>query len=426
MSVATEKITKLKGFQLHTVKTDKFKTNNIVVKWRTPIKKENVTHRAILPYILQNSTKKYNTTTKLRTYVEELYGATFFIDLSKKGEYHIVSFTLEIANEKFLSDSSPLLKKGLEFLSEVIFNPNVENGAFDQTILNNEKRALKQRIQSIYDDKMRYSNQRVIDVMCENEPYALSVYGDKDEVDNITAQSLYQYYQEALDEDQIDIFMVGDLETEDVTSYIENLFPFKEREGKTIDRRNFTSVEEVKEVREVQDIKQGKLNMGFRTNIVYGDKDYYALQILNGIYGGFSHSKLFLNVREKESLAYYAASRLESHKGLLLVMSGIDNQNYEKAVTIIKEQMELMKKGEFTDQEIMQTKAVIHNQMLETLDTSRGMIELFYHNSVSDKYVEIGEWLKEMSKVTREEIVASAQKIDLDTIYFLTGSEGNA
>lgn len=426
MSVATEQITKFKGFQLHTVKTDKFKTNNIVVKWRTPIAKENVTHRALLPYVMQNSAEKYNTTTKLRSYVEELYGATFFIDLSKKGEYHIVSFTLEIVNEKFLSDPSPLLRKGLEFLSEVIFHPNVTDGAFEQSIVDNEKRALKQRIQSIFDDKMRYSNQRVVDIMCENEPYAISVYGDKEEVDSITPQSLYQYYQQAIAEDQIDVYMVGDLDVSDVSTYIEDIFPFKERNAQSIDRRNFSSVEKVKEVREVQDIKQGKLNMGFRTNIVYGDAEYFALQVLNGIYGGFSHSKLFLNVREKESLAYYAASRLESHKGLLLVMSGIDNQNYEKAVKIIKEQMDLMKKGEFTDQEMMQTKAVIHNQMLETLDTSRGMVELFYHNSVSDSYVDMAEWLKAMSKVTREEIIAAASKIELDTVYFLTGSEGNA
>jgi predicted Zn-dependent peptidase len=426
MSVATEKITKYSGFQLHTVKTEKFKTNTIVMKWRTPITKENSTHRALLPYVMQNSTKKFPTTAKLRSFIEELYGATFFIDLAKKGEYHIVSFSLEIANEKFLSDPAPLLKKGLEFLSEVIFQPNVSESGFDQNVIDNEKRALKQRIQSIYDDKMRYSNQRVIDVMCENEPYALSVYGEKDEVDSITPQSLYDYYTKTLAEDQIDLYMVGDIKEEEVGAYIEELFPFKERTAQSIDRRKSYETKKVKEVREVQDIKQGKLNMGFRTNIVYGDPEYFALQVLNGIYGGFSHSKLFINVREKESLAYYAASRLESHKGLLLVMSGIDNNNYDKAVKIIKEQMELMKKGEFSDQEIMQTKAVIHNQMLETLDTSRGMIELFYHNSVSDNYVEMGDWLQYMSKVSREEIIAAAKKIELDTIYFLTGSEGNA
>ncbi|WP_303982116.1 EF-P 5-aminopentanol modification-associated protein YfmF [Niallia circulans] len=426
MSVATEKITKYSGFQLHTVKTEKFKTNTIVMKWRTPITKENSTHRALLPYVMQNSTKKFPTTAKLRSFIEELYGATFFIDLAKKGEYHIVSFSLEIANEKFLSDPAPLLKKGLEFLSEVIFQPNVSESGFDQNVIDNEKRALKQRIQSIYDDKMRYSNQRVIDVMCENEPYALSVYGEKDEVDSITPQSLYDYYTKALAEDQIDLYMVGDIKEEEVGAYIEELFPFKERTAQSIDRRKSYETKKVKEVREVQDIRQGKLNMGFRTNIVYGDPEYFALQVLNGIYGGFSHSKLFINVREKESLAYYAASRLESHKGLLLVMSGIDNNNYDKAVKIIKEQMELMKKGEFSDQEIMQTKAVIHNQMLETLDTSRGMIELFYHNSVSDNYVEMGDWLQYMSKVSREEIIAAAKKIELDTIYFLTGSEGNA
>ena len=425
MSVATEQIQKFPGFNLHTVKTDKFKTNNIVIKWKAPLEKENITKRALLPYVLQNSSQKYSTTTALRSYLEELYGATFFVDLSKKGEHHIVSFSLEIANEKFLSDPTPLLKKGIEFLAEIIFHPHASNQTFDEKTVENEKRALKQRIQSVYDDKMRYSSFRLIQEMCKEEAYSISVNGEKEEVDEISAKDLYAYYEKALNEDQIDVYIVGDLDVEEVAGYAETLFPFKERQIKTIDRKTTHAVEKAKEIKEVQDIKQGKLNIGYRTNVVYGDGDYFALQVFNGIYGGFSHSKLFLNVREKESLAYYAASRVESHKGLLLVMSGIDQQNYEKAVSIINEQLDLMKKGEFTDEEIMQTKAVIHNQMLETLDTPRGMIEVFYHNAVSGVSVEMADWLQSISKVSKEEIQEVAGKIELDTVYFLTGSEGN-
>ncbi len=180
------------------------------------------------------------------------------------------------------------------------------------------------------------------------------------------------------------------------------------------------------EVKEQQDVKQGKLNIGYRTNIVYGDPDYFALQVFNGIFGGFSHSKLFINVREKASLAYYAASRLESHKGLMMVMSGIDLKNYDQAVGIIHEQMDAMKKGDFTDQELQQTKAVIQNQILETIDTSRGLIEILYHNVVAHTDIPLDSWLKEMQKATKEEIVAVANKIELDTIYFLTGTEAGS
>jgi predicted Zn-dependent peptidase len=145
--------------------------------------------------------------------------------------------------------------------------------------------------------------------------------------------------------------------------------------------------------------------------------------VFNGIFGGFSHSKLFINVREKASLAYYAASRLESHKGLMMVMSGIDLKNYDQAVGIIHEQLEAMKNGDFTDQELEQTKAVIQNQILETIDTSRGLTEILYHNVVAATNINLDKWLEEMQKVTKEEIVEVAKKIQMDTIYFLTGTE---
>jgi predicted Zn-dependent peptidase len=143
--------------------------------------------------------------------------------------------------------------------------------------------------------------------------------------------------------------------------------------------------------------------------------------VFNGIFGGFPHSKLFLNVREKNSLAYYASSRVESHKGLLMVMSGIEMKNYERALTIIHEQMEAMKKGDFTDKELEQTKAVIKNQLLETIDTPYGMTEVLYHNVVAKTNRTIEEWIEGVEKVQKDEIVQLAEKIQLDTVYFLKG-----
>ena len=180
------------------------------------------------------------------------------------------------------------------------------------------------------------------------------------------------------------------------------------------------TVRDVKEIKEAQDVKQGKLNIGFRTNVLYGDEDYYAIQVYNGIFGGYSHSKLFINVREKASLAYYVASRLESHKGLMLVMSGIDNSNYEQAVSIIKEQIQAMNNGDFTEDEISQTKAVIKNQLLETIDTSRGIVEILYHNVVSKENISLDDWISKMDKVSKADIMKVANNIELDTIYFLT------
>ena len=303
--------------------------------------------------------------------MDELYGATLYIDLAKKGEYHIISFSLEIANEKFLSDPSPLLKKGFELLAEVLTNPNVSGNGFDNPTIDKEKRTLKQRIHSVYDDKMRYSNVRLLEEMCKDEPYALQVNGQEEDVEPITSENLYEYYKKAFLEDEMDLFVIGDVNEEEVINYANELLKFENRTPKTLIQKNVLKKEQVQVVKEQQDVKQGKLNIGYRTNIRYGDPDYYALQVFNGIFGGFSHSKLFINVREKASLAYYVASRLESHKGLMMVMSGIDLKNYDQAVGIIREQMEAMKNGDFSDEEVAQTKAVIRNQMLETIDTSR-------------------------------------------------------
>jgi predicted Zn-dependent peptidase len=420
MGIISENVVDLTGIKLRVVSTKKYKTNTIVFKMKTSLKKEDITKRALLPHVLQSSSLNFPTTAKLRSYLDELYGATIYVDLAKKGEYHVISFTIEIANEKFLSDQTPLLKKAFEFLAEVLTNPNIDGKAFDQKTVENEKRSLKQRIQSVYDDKMRYSNVRLIQEMCKDEPYALNVNGNLEDVDAITEQNLYEYYKRALAEDELDLYVVGDVDKEDVKSIVSPLFQLEERTPIKIDTREISKKEEVQEIKEVQDVKQGKLNIGFRTNVYFGDDDYYALQVFNGIYGGFSHSKLFINVREKASLAYYVASRLESHKGLMFVMSGIDNKNYEQALSIIKEQMKVMVAGDFSEEEISQTKAVIKNQYLETIDTARGTVEILYHNIVAGKNISFEDLITKIEKVSKDEIMKVAAKIELDTIYFLT------
>ncbi|MDQ0175743.1 EF-P 5-aminopentanol modification-associated protein YfmF [Bacillus chungangensis] len=423
MTTIVEKVIPQKGYRLHMIKTAKYKTNTIVWKMKAPLAKETVTLRALLPNVLQSSTKAYPTTTKLRAFLDDLYGAHFFADVGKKGEHHIMSFSVEIANEKFLKDASPLLQKGLDFLREVILHPNSEENAFDAETVEKEKRTLKQRLQSIYDDKMRYSSVRLVEEMCADEPYALQENGLLDKIDDITPQSLFTYFQQALNEDELDLYIIGDVDEKEVEAFCKE-FQFSERKAYPQTELRKRDVKEVKNVTDHQDVKQGKLNIGYRTHIQYGDKDYFSLQVFNGIFGGFSHSKLFINVREKASLAYYAASRLESHHGLMMVMSGIETTNYEKAVDIIHAQMDAMKNGDFTDKEIEQTKAVIQNQLLETMDTARGSIEVLYHKVIAKQEISMDEWLNRIQQVTHDEIVAVAQKIELDTIYFLTGMEG--
>ncbi|MCA0988104.1 EF-P 5-aminopentanol modification-associated protein YfmF [Guptibacillus algicola] len=410
------------GLTLHKIQTEKYKTTTVVMQFKSRLSEETVTKRALLPYVLQSGTENYPSSKALRTELEKLYGATLGVDLAKKGDFHIMTFRMDFANEKFLSEDKPLLKKALGLFADVVMNPKKVDGAFDSSIVDKEKRTLKQRIQSIYDDKMRYSNMRLTQEMFPNEPFGLHVYGIKEQIDQIDANNLYEYYEKVCNEDEIDLYFVGDLDEISIKDLVTDLFPLKERTeaSSAITEKAPLEVKE-REVQEEQEIKQGKLHMGFRSGVSYADDDYYALQVFNGMFGGFSHSKLFRNVREKESLAYYAASRYESHKGLIIVMSGIEFKNYNKTVDIIKEQLTAMQNGDFNDEEMNQTKTMIRNQLLETVDDAKGMVELLYHGVVSQKLRSLEEWLDGIDAVTTEDVKRVADQVKLDTVYFLKG-----
>ncbi|HDR3520224.1 insulinase family protein [Bacillus pacificus] len=423
MKLMEQQLHELGGLRVHIIPTDKYKTNTFVFRLKAPLNEETVTERALLPYVLQSATEKLPSVIRLRQYLEELYGSSLAVDVSKKGEDHIISIYVDIANEVYLHDAPPLFEKALSMLSDIVLHPATEGNGFLPSIVESEKRALLQRIEATYDDKMRYANERLIEEMCKVEPYRLSVNGKKESVSSITNESLYQYYQKVLAEDEMDLYIIGDI-SENAVDLVSKYFsisarPARERNVLLHKRNN-----EEKEVVEKQELKQSKLHIGYRTFITYKDEDYFALQLFNGLFGGFSHSKLFVNVREKNSLAYYAASRFESHKGLLFVMSGIEAKNYEKAVEIIKEQMLAMQNGDFSEEEMHQTKSVIRNQILEAIDTPRGFVEMLYHGIISDRTRPVEEWLTGIESVTKEEIVKVAKNIELDTIYFLQGTEG--
>ncbi|TKH18740.1 insulinase family protein [Bacillus wiedmannii] len=423
MKLMEQQLHELGGLRVHIIPTDKYKTNTFVFRFKAPLNEETVTERALLPYVLQSATEKLPSVIRLRQYLEELYGSSLAVDVSKKGEDHIISIYVDIANEVYLHDAPPLFEKALSMLSDIVLHPATEGNGFLPSIVESEKRALLQRIEATYDDKMRYANERLIEEMCKVEPYRLSAHGKKEIVSSITNESLYQYYQKVLAEDEMDLYIIGDI-SENAVDLVSKYFsisarPARERNVLLHKRNN-----EEKEVVEKQELKQSKLHIGYRTFITYKDEDYFALQLFNGLFGGFSHSKLFVNVREKNSLAYYAASRFESHKGLLFVMSGIEAKNYEKAVEIIKEQMLAMQNGDFSEEEMHQTKSVIQNQILEAIDTPRGFVEMLYHGIISDRTRPVEEWLTGIESVMKEEIVKVAKNIELDTIYFLQGTEG--
>ncbi|XRG79777.1 pitrilysin family protein [Rossellomorea sp. GAMAL-10_SWC] len=424
MNLLQYKNSDINGIKLHVVTTEKFKTNSITLKVRGKLEEDTVSYRGILPYVLQSGTKDLPTNGEIRRKLEELYGATFFVDVSKKGDYHVMSFTIDIANEKYLSNQGSLLNEALMLIASIWQNPFLENGVFSAKHVETQKRTQVQRIQSINDDKLKYANQRLVEEMFKDEPYALLANGKTEDVNSITAESLYKYYEKALQQDLIDLYIVGDVAFDQCKQLVEENFRNTTSERLTVDTKKATPVDSPNEVIEEQKLNQGKLHIGYTTGISIKDPDYFALQVFNGLFGGFSHSKLFINVREKNSLAYYAASRFESHKSILMVMSGIASENYEKATTIIAEQLEEMIKGNFSEEEIDQTKLVIKNSLLESMDTAYGIIETLFNDQSAGNERPIEDWFPEIEKVTKDEIVAVANKIKLHTTYFLKGQEG--
>ncbi|TFE02819.1 EF-P 5-aminopentanol modification-associated protein YfmF [Jeotgalibacillus salarius] len=410
------------GLNIRIVKTKKFKTNQFVLKFKSKLSEENVTARALLPYVLQSSTAKWPTTAAFRSHLDDLYGASASVDVNKKGEYHILTFAVDIPNEKYLQDKTPLTEEALDVLNEMVFHPLIEHNAFSSTVVEAEKRTLKQKLKAVKDDKMRYASQRLVEEMCSDEAYSLHPNGIESELESITTEKLYEAYQKMVSEDEVDLYIVGDMEVEQMELLCENKFSLSERKPVQTDSHSVT-VEKAKKVVEKQQIKQGKLNIGYRSNTVYGDQDYLSMAVMNGILGGFPHSKLFINVREKESLAYYAASRLESHKGLIVIMSGVDPAKIEKAESIIEQQLEAIRDGDISEQELSQTKAVMTNQMLETLDSPRGIVEVLYQGETAGIPVHINEWFDGIERVSKEDVIKAAHKLIKDTTYVLTATE---
>lgn len=414
-----------KGYRFHFIPTTKFKTNTIVIKFRTPLDRKTVSKRALLSSLLDKGTKSYPSSLELRRALDYLYGAVLSIDSSKKGNDHILSIRLELPNDTYIQDESNLLESALKLLKEIVFEPNVENHSFSEQIVNREKKNMIAKIQSLKDDKMSLANMRLLDIMFEDDPYSLHVQGYEEDLAEINGAELYEYYQSVIQEDEMDIYFVGHREIEETRSLIDELFSRDVHPSSSNHQENdFSNKKEFQKVVEEDDVQQAKLHIGYRTPITFKDGKYYALQVFNGLYGGFPSSKLFMNVREKHSLAYYASSRFESHKGLLLVFSGVAPDKLEQAEDIIDEQLEEMKKGNFTEEQLEETKSLVKSQISETFDQAYGIIEVLYHQVISGKRISIEEMLEQIESVQKEHVIDVANQVEKDTTYILTAAKG--
>lgn len=423
-----EQIIHTNGFNLHIVPSKKYKTMTIVAKMRGQLKRSNITKRALLPHILRQGSKAYPTRAILQNKLDDLYGASLSIDGGKAGNHHVISVRMEVANQKYIENESSIIQESIELLNEVLFNPLVTENSFDESIVNREKQTLKQQLHSIKDDKVNYAQLRLIDEMCAGETFQIHSQGYEEDLEDITAANLYETYQTFINEDVLDIYVLGDFDHHEVTKIFEATINKQNKQvtqSEALESENVAKEprEKPQEIIEKQDIQQAKLHIGYRTQTVYKDTDFPALLIFNGILGAFPSSKLFINVREKNGLAYYVASNFDNYTGLLYVYSGVAAKDYEKARQIIEQQFKAMQLGDFTDMEIEETKGMIVSQILESMDNGQGLIELLYQNTLGGRDEPLTEFIEQINKVTKDEVIKMAQKVKEDTVFLLTSEE---
>lgn len=272
---------------VHVLPTDKYKTNTIVVNIQRPLDKDSVTATALMPQVLRRGTESLPSLKQVKEHLDDMYGATFYGNVLKRGERHILQFGLEIANDRYLSKSTPLLDRGMAFLGEMMTKPAREGNGFVGEYVQSEKQNLRQRIESLIDDKMRYAAERCIQEMCKGEPYSLFNYGSADQLAAIDSEGLYNAFRDMLRVAPIDVFVVGDVEHDDVVNAVGRYFAFERGDVQQVNVSPVEHrVEEVRQVVDRLDVQQGKLNLGLRTQTSVADDDYVSLMVYNGILGG--------------------------------------------------------------------------------------------------------------------------------------------
>ncbi len=414
------------GVNLHVLPTKQYKTIRIFIRFTARLQQEVITKRSLLSSMLETNSLNYPDQTKLSAKLAELYGASFGLSVRKKGNLHWLNVGISFVKGEYVNDPN-LFSQAVDFLKEVLFYPNIKNQQFDQLTFDLEKNNLRLYLESLKEDKQTFASYALQELYFENSPeQKIPSLGVVEEIDKITARSLAAYYQEMMANDQIDIFVVGDVDPDKAAEAVGQL-PFEPRE--TAHPELFYTQPQVNIVKERQvrePIVQAKLNLAYQTNVYYDEPERFALMVFNGLFGGFPHSKLFMNVREKESLAYYASSSVDTFRGFMSVQTGIDEKNRNQVLRLIHEQLESLRNGEITDLELAQTKAMLRNQYLLSLDSPQAAIEASFLDSwLPETKLSDEEWLKRMESVTIKEIQQVAEQIELQAIFFLAGGNAN-
>lgn len=421
-----QKIEELKsGIKVHYVKTKQFKTNIGAIFITTPLKKETVTQNALIPAILRRGTQKHANQEEISKELENMYGASFDVGVEKMGDNQIIKLYIETINDNFLPEKENILQKSIQILFEVAFLPMIENGAFKEEYVNGEKQNLKQIIESKIDNKDQYALNRCIEIMYPEEPYGIYKYGYVEELDKIDANNLYEQYLKLIQTSKIDIFISGDFEIAEVREIISQNEQFKnlqERTAEYIVNNEQTAIKQkaqkVNIQEEKRDVTQGKLVIGM--DVLENKADSrFAISIYNTILGDSANSKLFQNVREKANLAYSTRSSYIRQKNNVFIRCGIDIPNYEKALQIIKEQLEDMKQGKFSEDELQNAKKYIISSIKTVQEEQDASIIYYLGQELSGYNISFEEYEEKIQKVNKLQVEEIANKTIMNSIYFL-------
>lgn len=413
-----------KGVQLTTVPSHQFKTNQIILNFRAPIKRADITKRALLSNLLETSSADYPDQRALAHALAGMYGAAFGAGVSRKGPTHNLQLAITVPNERYLATDEPLTLQAIDFLATIIFKPLVKDGHFDEPTFKRQVTNLKASIQSVDDDKQYYAAQKLnAALFAADEAQQIPSYGLAADLDQLNSSDLYAYYQTLLADDQIDIIVMGDFDDAAVVARWQAL-GFKDRlVARPAAFYHHENAGQYTETSEIQALSQAKLNLGYDFPVFYRGQHYYAALVFNELFGGSPLSKLFMNVREKASLAYYASSSLDTFRGVLKVSAGIDGQNHDQVLQIIADQLTAIQQGDFTDELVDQLKLGLINDFESSLDSQRtfaiqALIDDLTQQTVSDE-----DWLEQVQAVTRDQIIEVSKLVTLNNGFFLSGGQ---
>ena len=411
----------INNIELHLINTTKFKTNQISINFIDQIKEEDIEFRALLPNILKSRTSEL-TKLEINKKLQELFGSILYCGVSKIGLISDIDFSLKSINGKLLDIN--ILEDSFKLLSNIIYNPYIKDEGFDNEIVELEKRLLIEEIENLKNNKVTYSINKLYSYMFKGEIASLNINGKIENIKKITNKDLYKYYKENFLNNKIIISVCGNLNYFDIKKliikYFKNLnntsnYQILDLEEKKI--KEFTKIEEKDE------ITQAKLNIGYRTHIRRNDDLYYPMYLANAILGSYMHSKLFTQVREKEGLAYYISSFYDPFKGILVIYAGIEYKNLNKTLEIINKQIDDIKNGNITKNELEITKKQIINDLLELEDSQSSILNRTIGISLLNNKFSLRDRINNINKVTIDDIRNAFSKIEEDTIFVLRGNE---